>query len=79
MLLLLDEYSTPNALKLLLLIGISLFECNNIFTRASFHEEHKVDDIKTYYCLWQAVGNDLMFEIEVIDPKDNQQDMTKED
>jgi len=25
------------------------------------------------------VGNDLMFEVEVIDPKDNQRDMTKED
>jgi len=35
--------------------------------------------VKTYYCLWQAVGNDLMFEVEVIDPKDNQRDMAKED
>jgi len=35
--------------------------------------------VKTYYCLWQAVGNDLMFEVEVIDPKDNQRDVAKED
>jgi len=36
-------------------------------------------NVETYYCLWQAVGNDLMFEVEVIDPKDNQRDMAKED
>ena len=35
--------------------------------------------VKTYYCLWQAVGNDLMFEVEVIDPKDYQRDVAKED
>jgi len=35
--------------------------------------------VETYYCLWRAVGNDLMFEVEVIDPKDNQRDMAKED
>jgi len=35
--------------------------------------------VETYYCLWRAVGNDLVFEVEVIDPKDNQRDMTKED
>jgi len=35
--------------------------------------------VETYYCLWQAVGNDLMFEVEVINPKDDQRDMTKED
>jgi len=35
--------------------------------------------VETYYCLWQAVGNDLMFEVEVIDPKDDQRDMAKED
>jgi len=29
--------------------------------------------------LWQAVGNDLMFEVEVIDPKDNQGDIQEED
>jgi len=39
----------------------------------------KVLGVKTYYCLWQAVGNNLMFEVEVIDPKDNQRDMAKED
>jgi len=26
--------------------------------------------VKTYYCLWQAVGNDLILEVEVTDPKD---------
>ena len=35
--------------------------------------------VKTYYYLWQAVGNDLMFEVEVINPKDDQRDMTEED
>jgi len=35
--------------------------------------------VETYYCLGQAVGNGLMFEVEVIDPKDDQRDMTKED
>ena len=35
--------------------------------------------VETYYCLWRAVGNDLMFEVEVIDPKDDQRDMAKED
>jgi len=35
--------------------------------------------VETYYCLWQAVGNDLVFEVEVIDPKDNQRDMAEED
>jgi len=29
--------------------------------------------------LWQAVGNDLVFEVEVIDPKDNQGDVEQED
>ena len=28
--------------------------------------------------LWQAVGNDVVFEMEVIDPKDEQRDMSKE-
>jgi len=35
--------------------------------------------VETYYCLGRAVGNDLMFEVEVIDPKDDQRDMAKED
>ena len=35
--------------------------------------------VKTYYCLWQAVGDDLMFEVEVIDPKDNQRDIEQEE
>ena len=35
--------------------------------------------VETYYCLGRAVGNNLMFEVEVIDPKDNQRDMAKED
>jgi len=30
-------------------------------------------------CLWPAVGNNLVFEVEVIDPKDNQRDVAKED
>jgi len=29
--------------------------------------------------LWQAVGNDLVFEVEVINPKDNQGDIEQED
>ena len=33
------------------------------------------DFVKTYYCLWQAVGDDLVFEVEVIDPKDEQGDV----
>jgi len=35
--------------------------------------------VETYYCLRRAVGNDLMFEVEVINPKDNQRDVAKED
>jgi len=35
--------------------------------------------VETYYCLGRAVGNDLVFEVEVIDPKDDQRDMAKED
>jgi len=35
--------------------------------------------IKTYYCLRQAVGNDLIFEVEVIDPKDEQRYIQEED
>jgi len=31
--------------------------------------------VKTYYCLWQAVGDDLVFEVEVIDPEDEQGDV----
>jgi len=29
--------------------------------------------------LWQAVGNNLVFEVEVINPKDNQGDVEQED
>ena len=29
--------------------------------------------------LWQAVGNDLVFKVEVIDPKDEQRDIQEED
>jgi len=32
-------------------------------------------NVETYYCLWQAVGNDLVFEVEVIDPEDEQGDV----
>jgi len=35
--------------------------------------------VETYYCLGQAVGDDLMFEVEVIDPKDNQRDVEQEE
>ena len=28
--------------------------------------------VKTYYCLRQTVGDNLIFEVEVIDPKDEQ-------
>jgi len=35
--------------------------------------------VKTYYCLRQAVGNDLIFEVKVIDPKDEQGDIQEED
>ena len=35
--------------------------------------------VKTYYCLRQAVGNDLIFEVEVIDPEDDQGDIQEED
>ena len=36
-------------------------------------------NVETYYCLWQAVGDDLMFEVEVIDPKDNQGEVEQEE
>jgi len=29
--------------------------------------------------LWQAVGNDLVFEVEVINPKDYQRDVEQEE
>jgi len=35
--------------------------------------------VKTYYCLRQTVGDNLIFEVEVIDPKDYQRDVAKED
>jgi len=35
--------------------------------------------VETYYCLWQTVGDDLIFEVEVIDPKDEQGDIQEED
>ena len=31
--------------------------------------------VETYYCLRQAVGDKLVFEVEVIDPKNNQRDV----
>jgi len=34
--------------------------------------------VKTYYCLWQAVGNDLIFEVKVTDPKNYQRDIGQE-
>jgi len=37
------------------------------------------ETVETYYCLWQAVGDDLVFEVEVIDPKDNQEDVEQEE
>ena len=42
------------------------------------NDEEDVDQllsVKTYYCLRQAVGDDLVFEVEVIDPKNNQRDV----
>jgi len=36
-------------------------------------------NVETYYCLWQAVGDDLVLEVEVIDPKDNQGDVEQEE
>jgi len=35
----------------------------------------RIEIVKTYYCLWQAMGDDLVFEVEVIDPKDEQGDI----
>jgi len=35
--------------------------------------------VETYYCLWQAVGNDLVFEVKVTDPKNNQEDVGQEE
>jgi len=35
--------------------------------------------VETYYCSRQAVGDDLVFEVEVTDPEDNQRDVAKED
>jgi len=37
------------------------------------------EGVKTYYCLRQTVGDDLIFEVEVIDPKDEQEDVQEED
>jgi len=31
--------------------------------------------VETYYCLRQGVGDNLVFEVEVIDPKDEQGDI----
>ena len=44
-----------------------------------FKGHHNTVSVETYYCLGRAVGNNLMFEVEVIDPKDDQRDMAKED
>ena len=38
-----------------------------------------MDTVETYYCLWQAVGDNLVFEVEVIDPKDEQGNIQEED
>jgi len=38
-----------------------------------------VGGVKTYYCLRQAVGDNLIFEVEVIDPKDEQGDIQEKD
>ena len=35
--------------------------------------------VKTYYCLWQAVGDDLIFEVKVTDPKNYQRDVGQEE
>ena len=35
--------------------------------------------VETYYCLWQAVGNDLIFEVKVTDPKNYQRDIGQEE
>jgi len=37
------------------------------------------ESVETYYCLGQAVGDDLVFEVKVIDPKDEQGDVQEED
>jgi len=54
--------------------------CGRLWERLTTQQINKqVTSVETYYCLWRAVGNDLMFEVEVIDPKDDQRDMTKKD
>jgi len=40
---------------------------------------HNMPGVETYYWLRQAVGDDLVFEVEVINPKDNQGDVDKEE
>ena len=35
--------------------------------------------VKTHYCLQQQWSDDIVFEVEVIDPKDKQEDVEKED
>jgi len=34
--------------------------------------------VETYYCLWQTVGDNLVFEVEVTNPKDYQGDVGQE-
>ena len=34
-----------------------------------------IGHVETYYCLRQAVGDDLIFEVEVIDPENEQGDV----
>jgi len=58
------------------LVGTPLIR---IFDHFVFGRSCGMGGVETYYCLRQAVGDDLVFEVEIIDPEDEQRDMGKEE
>ena len=54
LLLVLDNLSSPQAIKTLLYTGITLISCNDIYRRASFRNEHKIDAmLKVFFKAWK--------------------------
>ena len=54
LLLVLDNLSSPNAIKTLLYTGITLISHNDIYKWASFHDKHKIDAaLKMFFKAWK--------------------------
>ena len=76
---------------MLLIAGWNIRHFIHIFSRraciaylTSYRTEHYILHAPALFLsrlttLWQAVGYDLVFEVEVIDPEDEQRDMCKEE